>query len=212
MNIIDLKLENWNTFIFKINFVAVVIILVLLYVITFLLKKCVKFINKKSITVNEINLGIGNSSVKLSYSKIDQEIAFKIWVELSTRKIGLRFDRENDVIKEVYDSWYKFFETARELLKEIPANRIPYSGDLIELTEKVLNIGLRPHLTRWQAKFRKWYEKEVNNNTKTPQEIQKEYPDYSALIEDLMETNEKMIEYKKLMKKIAFGEKYNEEN
>ena len=39
-------------------------------------------------------------------------------MELSTRKIAIPFDIENDVIDEVYDSWYNFFSTARELLKE----------------------------------------------------------------------------------------------
>ena len=211
MNIIDIELESWSIFVLKFNWIAVVITLILLWGISFLLKKCMSYVNQKSVTVDEVNLGIGNSSVKLSYNKKDQEIAYKIWVELSTRKIGLRFDKENYVIKEVYDSWYKFFGITRELLKDIPANRIPYSGNLIELTEKVLNIGLRPHLTRWQAKYRKWYEEELKNNSGTPQEIQKEYPEYAALIEDLQETNEKMIEYKKLMKRIAFDGECNDE-
>ena len=197
---------------FKFNWLAVVFTLVLVLGISFLMKQCFNYVNKKSVTIDEVNLGIGNSSVKFSYSKKDQEIAYKIWVELSTRKIGLRFDKENDVIKEVYDSWYKFFETARELLKDIPGNRIPYSGDLIELTEKVLNIGLRPHLTKWQAKYRRWYEEELKRDSGTPQDIQKKYPEYDALVEDLIETNEKMIEYKKLMKRIAFGSECNDEH
>lgn len=58
---------------------------------------------------DEIILGIGrNSSVKLKYNRKDQEVAYKLWVELSTRKIGLPFDQENDVITEVYNSWYDF--------------------------------------------------------------------------------------------------------
>lgn len=212
MNIIDIELDGWSTIVFKFNWLAVVITLVLVLGISFLMKQCFNYVNKKSVTIDEVNLGIGNSSVKFSYSKKDQEIAYKIWVELSTRKIGLRFDKENDVIKEVYDSWYKFFETARELLKDIPGNRIPYSGDLIELTEKVLNMGLRPHLTKWQAKYRRWYEEELKTDSGTPQDIQKKYPEYDALVEDLIETNEKMIEYKKLMKRIAFGSECNDEH
>lgn len=211
MDIIDLELDGWSTFVFRVNWLAVVITLVLIWGISFLMKQCLKYVNKKSLTIDEVNLGIGNSSVKISYSKKDQEIAYKLWVELSTRKIGLRFDKENDVIKEVYDSWYTFFETARELLKDIPGNRIPYSGDLIELTEKVLNIGLRPHLTKWQAKYRRWYEEELKRDSGTPQDIQKKYPEYNALVEDLLETNEKMIEYKKLMKRIAFGSECHDE-
>ena len=211
MDIIDLELDGWSTFVFRVNWLAVVIALVLIWGISFLMKQCLKYVNKKSLTIDEVNLGIGNSSVKISYSKKDQEIAYKIWVELSTRKIGLRFDKEIDVIKEVYDSWYTCFETARELLKDIPGNRIPYSGDLIELTEKVLNIGLRPHLTKWQAKYRRWYEEELKRDSGTPQDIQKKYPEYNALVEDLLETNEKMIEYKKLMKRIAFGSECHDE-
>lgn len=207
MNIIDIAVDEGSTLVFQINCLAVGIVLILIMVLLFLVKQCSKYLNKKSVMINEVNLGIGNSSVKLSYNKKDQEIAYKIWVELTTRKIGLYFDEENDVIKEVYDSWYKFFEKVRELLKEIPANRIPYACKLINLTEKVLNEGLRPHLTKWQARYRRWYEKELEKDDGAPQDIQKKYPDYAALVADLTETNRIMIAYKELMKDIAFDNK-----
>ena len=54
-----------------------------------MIKKCANIAKKHSITINEVNLGIGDTSVKLVYNKKDQEIAYKLWVELSTRKIGL---------------------------------------------------------------------------------------------------------------------------
>lgn len=205
MKLIDLKMDNWYTFLIEINWALIVILVLAGWLISKFVKKYIKRIQKHSLIVNEIELGIGSSNIKFSYDKKDQEIAYKLWIELSTRKIGIPFDNENDVIKEVYDSWYEFFKTARELLKELPVNKISCSSDLIELTEKVLNVGLRPHLTKWQAKFRRWYEKEMSKESvKTPQEIQREYPEYSSLINDLISTNEKMIEYKELMKKIAF--------
>ena len=108
------------------------------FVIVYLWNKCIKYAVNKSLMVDEVLLGIGNSQVKLKYNKKDQEIAYKLWVELSTRKIGLDFDSENDVIFEVYDSWYDFFTTARELMEEIPAEILKYSSELIELTEAVL--------------------------------------------------------------------------
>ena len=207
LNLFNIELESWNIIVVKLNWLAVIILLIFLLVLCIIFKKCMKLVNKYSVTINEVNLGIGNSIIKFSYSKKDQEIAYKLWVELSTRKIGLPFDRENDVIKEVYDSWYDFFKIARELLKEIPLSRIPYSSDLIQLTEKVLNMGLRPHLTMWQARYRKWYDEALKEKSGTPQDIQKLYPEYSMLIEDLLKTNEKMIEYKKLMGEIAFERK-----
>ena len=39
---------------------------------------------------------------------------------------------------------------------------------------------------------------------KTPQDVQKEYPEYDNLVANLKQTNKQMIEYKKLMHQIAF--------
>lgn len=212
MQILDFKFESWNIILFKINWFAVLVALGVLFVISWLSKKVYYYLNRKSIVIDEVCLGVGDSSIKLKYDKKDQEIAYKLWVELSTRKIGLLFDEENDVITEVYNSWYEFFKTARELLKQVPTNRIKYSDELIKLTEGILNKGLRPHLTQWQAKYRKWYEIELEKDKQedtqeAPQDMQKKYPQYELLIADLIETNKRMIEYKDLMKKIAFNEK-----
>lgn len=208
MEIFGVEFESWNVVLLRLNWFAIILLLVIIFVVSWIYSVVNNRISRKSITIDEINLGIGDSSVKLTYNKKDQEIAYKLWVELSTRKIGLMFDKEYDVITEVYNSWYEFFKIARELLKDIPASRLPYSNDLIVLTEKVLNKGLRPHLTIWQAKYRKWYEKELLNNTEdTPQDLQRKYPYYEELVDDLITTNKRMIEYKKLMKKIAFPEK-----
>ena len=205
MNIFDFSFDNWYTLVLKLNWVAVILIILAIFVIVYLWNKCIKYAVNKSLMVDEVLLGIGNSQVKLKYNKKDQEIAYKLWVELSTRKIGLDFDSENDVIFEVYDSWYDFFTTARELMEEIPAERLKYSSELIELTEAVLNKGLRPHLTIWQAKFRKWYNENIDSNVgKTPQQIQEMYPHYEELKKDLIDTNTRMIEYKNLMERIAF--------
>ena len=138
MNIFDFSFDNWYTLVLKLNWLAVILIILAIFVIVYLWNKCIKYAVNKSLMVDEVLLGIGNSQVKLKYNKKDQEIAYKLWVELSTRKIGLDFDSENDVIFEVYDSWYDFFTTARELMEEIPAERLKYSSELIELTEAVL--------------------------------------------------------------------------
>lgn len=207
MNIFNCVFENWYTLVLKLNWVAIILIILAIFGIAYLWDKCIKYAVNKSLMVDEVSLGIGNSQVKLKYTKKDQEIAYKLWVELSTRKIGLDFDPDNDVIFEVYDSWYNFFATARNLMKEIPAERLKHSSELIELTELVLNKGLRPHLTIWQAKFRKWYNENISkkkNIGKTPQQIQEMYPYYEQLTKDLADTNTRMIKYKNLMEKIAF--------
>ena len=67
------------------------------------------------------------------------------------------------------------------------------------------NEELREHLTKWQARFRKWYE-ENKNESGDPQEIQKKYPQYEELISDLKKVNYKMIALTEELNKIRKGE------
>ena len=206
MKILEMKIENCYTLLLRFNWILIIVSIVIIIFLYFHIKKSSIF-GRNSIYVDEVTLGIGDNKIKLKYDRKDQEIAYKLWVELNTRKIGLKYDTDFDVIEEVYNSWYKFFEVTRELLKEIPSERLKYSEKLIDLTRRVLNDGLRPHLTKWQAKYRKWYSQEKEddkNKNRTPQEIQKEYPEYDDLIKDLIVANNKIIEYEKLMKDIAF--------
>ena len=202
MDIFNIHFENYYYLVITINWV---ILLGILVVVLGIIKTSWFNFFSNQIVVDEANLGIGQNTIKLKFNRKDQEIAYKLWVELNTRKIGLEIEKDHDVIVEIYNSWYSFFGIARELLKEMPCEKLEYSETLVVLTIEVLNIGLRPHLTQWQAKFRKWYDIECKNNEKlSPQEIQKQYPEYDLLLSDLIKTNEKMIYYRNLMKEIAF--------
>jgi hypothetical protein len=136
-------------------------------------------------------------------------IAFQAWVEIRTRKVGLPFDEDHDVIVEVYDSWYTLFEVLRDLTKSIPAYHIRDCSDTCKLVEamfKVLNGGLRPHLTRWQARFRQWYEAEqkvAGNEKKSPQEIQRGFPQYVELVADLKKVNADFVEFAASLGRLA---------
>lgn len=157
----------------------------------------------------EIKLGgIGKVSIKPNYEV--RQIAHKAWVELNTRKAGLPIDKENDVIGDIYESWYNLFGEIRALTRDIPASKLknPDTKKLVGLLIDTLNKGLRPHLTRWQAKYRRWYDKAVDKNEHadlTPQEIQNQYPQYQELVEDMMKINKQLVQYTKEIKKLADG-------
>jgi hypothetical protein len=157
----------------------------------------------------EVSLGSGPNNVKLKPSYGDRQLAYKIWVELSTRKIGLPIDPENDVISEIYDSWYSFFQVTREMIKDVPVSQVRNqdSQKIINLSVAVLNEGLRPHLTKWQAKFRRWYLARVDHQDYFdihPQEIQKRFPDYGDLIGEMIELNGKLETYRNQLRSIVF--------
>jgi DNA-directed RNA polymerase specialized sigma54-like protein len=154
--------------------------------------------------------GVGKVTIRPNNDVV--QIAHQVWTELVTRKAGLEFDAEHDLIVEVYDSWYQLFGRIRESLRIVPAHRLrsdEHTRVLIDVLIKALNNGLRPHLTRWQARFRAWYGlqlKEEKNRDRAPQEIQQEFKDYKALIEDLRQANRELVQLAKALQKIAQGE------
>lgn len=202
MNIFKMGIENCYYLVISVNWVILLTILIVIFGI--INNSWSKFFSNQ-IEVSEANLGIGQNTIKVKFNRKEQEIAYKLWIELNTRKIGLEIDKEYDVIVEVYKSWYNFFGIAREILKELPCEKIENNENLVGLTIDVLNKGLRPHLTKWQAKYRRWYEFNSKINPElSPQEIQRNYPEYKELLEDLIQTNNRMIYYRDKMKNMAF--------
>lgn len=155
----------------------------------------------------EIKLGgIAKVSIKPNYEV--KQIAHQVWVELKTRKAGLPIDKDNDVISDIYKSWYQLFGEIRTLTRNIPASKLndPNTKKLVELLVDTLNDGLRPHLTRWRAKYEWWYEKAVTKSKEdelTPQDIQSKYPEYKALVDDMLKINEQLVQYTQEIKKLV---------
>jgi len=150
---------------------------------------------------------------ELSQKELD--IAWKLYVQLTTRKAAIPVDPEDDIIVEVYDSWYEVFKSTREYLLELSTKDLDGSENaqkIVKLSLGVLNQGLRPHLTKWQGKYRKWYQKELEdpeNEDLTPQEIQKKYPHYDEIMKDIQTVNKGLIIYADELKKFSHEEPAN---
>lgn len=159
----------------------------------------------KEITIDVAKIG----SIKLTPNQEVAGLAHRAWSEIVSRKAGIAFDEENDVIIEVYDSWYKLFGEIRALIKSIPVEKLRTSEDAQKLCDyllSVLNTILRPHLTKYQARFRSWYDNQLKtSNGKSPQDIQKDFPEYAALVEDLKTVNKIFVDFEKSLRLIARG-------
>lgn len=163
----------------------------------------------KSFEIAEAELGIGVGKITLKPNETDRQVAYQIWVELSTRKVGLPIDLQHDVVAEIYDSWYQFFKVTRELIKSVPVSRASDTSTrkIIYLSIEVLNEGLRPHLTFWQARFRAWYEQQLKASTDTyvePQDLQAKFPRFAELSADLSRVNQHLIAYRAAMHRIVY--------
>lgn len=213
MNLMNLTLDFLDLN-FSINlclFLLVIILIILLKngLLDLIINKAFKRFKIKNYDINEVKLGIGVNTISFKPNYDDRKIAYKLWVELSTRKMGLPIDFNEDVIVEVYNSWYAFFGVARDLLKEFPISKLNNDNDkdLIEITMELLNDVLRVHLTTWQAKYRKWYAEELkksDNLGRSPQEIQRNYENYNKLKEDMLKINDNLKYYQEVLYSIAY--------
>ena len=207
-DLFSIAVDQNGNFSFQISNVILIIILIAL--IAVLIARYFGLLGNsflQTYEIQEIELGLGNQNITLRPNNTDLQIAYQIWVELSTRKLGLKIDLENDVITEVYNSWYDFFSITRELAKELPASKFKRKDTerIVQLSFDILNKGVRPHLTKWQARFRRWYEIELKNSENddlTPQEIQRKYKHYDELTSDLVKVNKQLINYRNLMHEI----------
>ena len=169
---------------------------------------------KQKFSVHELSVDISakpKMTFKVKRNTENLFIANRIYLELVTRKAALPFDEDDDVIVEVYDSWYTLFSTIREEIKNVPGEYLKSHNpteELIGLTVNILNDGLRDHLTKYQARFRKWYKiesKKTKNQTLSPQDLQKQYTDYSNMITDLKAVNTILLNYSDELKKLIKG-------
>jgi len=185
--------------------VLVVLLLLVLCLFVWLFKQRIQF---ESLEFDAAEFGFGSSKVQFKPNALDRQIAYGIWVELSTRKIGLEIDLEHDVISEVYDSWYQFFGVTRELIKAVPAHKLKQQGTraIVKTSVHVLNDGLRPHLTKWQSRFRRWLERQKDIEDE-PQVLQTQFPRFDELSEDLLMINAQLIAYRKKIYELATGDK-----
>jgi type IV secretory pathway VirB3-like protein len=198
------------TILLGINLSLIITLLVVILVV-FIVKYLVR---KKDVSMVPVKITFGKSgSVEYKIIKNDHNvfIAHRIFIELVTRKAALDIDFKNDVIVEIYNSWYEIFKVIRDEIKNVPGemlNNIKSTSDLTQLTIEILNKGLRPHLTKYQARFRKWYSEEIEKQEcqiLTPQEIQERFSDYDELKNDMESVSKVLKAYADELEKIFSG-------
>jgi hypothetical protein len=182
---------------------AIVVALLLVLVASHFLRR-----GKKPYQVIQLNIQLGNiGSVQMKPNWEDIQVAHKIWTELVTRKAAIPIDPDNDVISEIYASWYTLFQKIRQLVSDIPSQCIrkeKSTQELVRIAVETLNLGLRPHLTKWQARYRNWwFQTESELKTKSPQQHQKEFPQFSELLGDMLLVNHQLIQYAGELQKIV---------
>ncbi len=137
-----------------------------------------------------INFGVLKLTGKLSEQ--DRQCAWKLYTEIVTRVAvtGKRRDKRADdfsgeVLSESLSSLYKFFQEARQIMKEFPVGKLEEKNQnhLGLLIHDLLADVLRPFLEKWQADFRAWWERQEHTEFSWF-ELQERYPKHDDLLHD----------------------------
>lgn len=206
LHFVDIANFNFGI-VFEIGTIAVILIIFLSFLFSIKLYAAIKNMFAEYELI-EADIGISSiGHVKFKKNPEVKRIAHQAWVELQTRKAALPFDEENDLINEVYDSWYALFGEFRKLLKTIPSEKISSNEDVEQLVDTmvaVLNDGIRPHLTKWQGRFRKWLSTRKDEvDPLEPQLLQRKFSGYEELVVELKSVNEVLGQYSALLKKLS---------
>lgn len=127
-----------------------------------------------------------------------KDLAYRVWVQLSTRILAHPIDWDADDLTKVYDSWIDAFHRIRQLLEDAALWRdtdTALAKTILGEVTDLLNGTLRPHLTKQQGDFRHWLTT-VIATTKASKELrpparQENFPDWSALVADFERTQKK---------------------
>ena len=177
-----------------------------------ILYKLINYLRYKKVKMTKMTLKVAGQTISFDVERNykNLEIAHRIYIELVTRKAAIPIDQDKDIIVEVYNSWYILFKTTRDEIKAITGELLehPKSESLISMATNVLNKGLRPHLTTYQGRFRRWYDTELRKETNldsSPQEIQRKFSDYDELVASMKEVNDLLAEYANQLKCFIYG-------
>jgi hypothetical protein len=160
--------------------------------VSVVLLSAVFMVKRRNLRAISVSLPFNLGKIDYELSSMDRVLAWKMYVQLMTRKAALLFDEENDVIVDVYASLYDIFPIARELLAAMPLSEIERSQGVSDLIVRVLNDAIRPHVTKWQGRYRSWWEIQIADKSRKgvdPQVLQRGYPQYEELVADLRRTN-----------------------
>jgi len=147
-----------------------------------------------------------DAQYNIELEKTDIEVAWNIYCELQTRVGIIDFNEEEDIISICFESWYSLFKVVREQLKElkvpIKKSKSTESKNLDQILLSLLNDHMRPFLRKWHYNFKSYWEKKYESG-KNPIEVQKSFPNYSDLINDIHILEKKLKEILNALEKIV---------
>lgn len=139
------------------------------------------------------SLPFGLGQVELESDDAMRRAAWALYVELTTRITTQTLENDQGLLREALNSLYSLFASTREILREAG----PDVGTSLEsvggIAIAVLNVGLRPFLTKWHPALSAW---EAQRPTDIgPKEHEKNWSEEPQLRNELKLLRENLQQY-----------------
>ena len=142
IHILNIELTNKPSIIIESNWYILIVFFSLIIASYVIKKRFFKYRTESDIKPVELTIGFGTSSIKYNIERNYEnlEITHRIYIELITRKAAMPIDNENDVINEIYDSWYSLFQITRNEIKNLSGGALQNYKKAEELIIMVTDI------------------------------------------------------------------------
>jgi hypothetical protein len=100
-----------------------------------------------------IGLPFNLGTLELEPDEVEQQAAWELYVELSTRVSTQPIQLDEGLIQESLESLYTIFSVTRDILKRAGPSVAKGPDSFGDIAIKVLNEGIRPFLNKWHPRL-----------------------------------------------------------
>jgi len=158
---------------------------------------------KKKVKATKLVVGLPFELGKLEFEpdEAERRAAWELYVELSTRIAVQPLGPDEGILREALTSLYNVFGATREILREAGPRVARGRNSVGAVAIKVLNVGLRPFLSKWHPLLQEYEAKRPPDVSVRDHE--RNWEREAELREELNELRKEMIVYADALAQIA---------
>jgi hypothetical protein len=188
--------------------IYIICIFLIFLLIIFNFKKAKRIFQNIRPSEYEVNIQGFKIKGKLSYTSVEQEVAWKIYIELITRISGNKLEENTGILREALNSLYSAFGALREVLKNSGAElaKIPKGNKTLTVANLLLiimNQHLRMFLAKWHPLLLEYEKKREDKESQFEHEQKWEFNSKFRL--ELSNLQDGLLEYIHTLKEIVEG-------
>jgi hypothetical protein len=157
--------------------------------------------DKSIATKLEINLPFKLGKMTLEPDEAQQNAAWELYVELTTRIAVQSLGPDEGLVREALTSLYRLFDITRDILRRAGPRVAKGSESLGPVAINVLNIGLRPFLAKWHPELQTYEARRPENVS--PREHEENWERIKEVRAELEELRKELSTYADALSKIA---------